>query len=917
MQEVVGRDAELESIAAWLDAPADAVLLIEGEAGIGKTTLVRTAVDLAERRDYLILRSTPAPTETRLSFSALRDLLDEAFAQIEDELPEPQKHALAVTLLQEDPHGDPPERGAISVALLSALRALGRRRPTLVAIDDVQWLDSASRGPLRYALRRLGDDSVRVLVARRSEEGRARDFDLVDGDRLRVIATTPLSVGALGRILHAQLDAAYARPTLRRIHEISGGNPFYALQLARSLGNTPVLGPAAQLPVPSSLHELVDERLLALPPRTLDALAAAAMLSRPTATQLATVLPGDTRDALAPAVEAQIVRDGDDVEFTHPLYAAAVYDLTPPKRRAELHGALAGVVDEREERARHLASATIDPDASVASAVDAGAEAAALRGATAVAAQLKEQAHRLTPGDRADERTQLALDAGWYWFVAGDGDRARLLLESGLSAASPGHNRASALIRLGRFESQAGDRRTAIDLFREALVEVGSNDPALEAEIHEALGWAIHLTRGDALVAQRHARNAIGLAETVGDDHVLASALVVLAQSTFFSGGGLAEATFERAYAVSARAPGRRVLARPHHHWGFLLLCSDRLDEARAVMLEMRELARVRGDETALPWILMRLAQLELYAGNWDDADSLVEDGLDVALHAHQRPIHADLLCTMALFAAHRGDAARARDLADDGMAAAVASGTGIGSPIAEWGLALLDLSLGDHEACASRLEPLLAASERAHVLDPGVNRYVPDLVEALIAAGRVEDAAATLGVLEERAERLSRPSVQASAGRCRGLLLAQQGNVDAALVTLEDAVARHEESPLPLELGRTLLALGEQQRRARRRRSARASLERALVVFEELGAELWAAKARSELGRIAGRAPSPDGLTPTETRVAELVAAGKSNKQVAAELVISIHTVEAALTSIYRKLEVHSRTEMAAKLVE
>jgi DNA-binding CsgD family transcriptional regulator len=271
----------------------------------------------------------------------------------------------------------------------------------------------------------------------------------------------------------------------------------------------------------------------------------------------------------------------------------------------------------------------------------------------------------------------------------------------------------------------------------------------------------------------------------------------------------------------------------------------------------------------------------------------------------------------MALFAAHRGDAGRARSLAEEGVVAAEAAGTGIGSPIADWALAMLDLSLGDSEACARRLEPLLDASERAHVVDPGVNRYVPDLAEALIDLGRLEAADALLTTLERRARELERPSVQAAACRCRALLLAHGGALDPAIALLEEALELHARAPIPYDRARTLLALGGAQRRARQRRTARETLESALAIFEELGAAIWAAKARAELGRIGGRAPSADGLTPTEGRVAALVVEGKSNKEVAADLVLSVHTVEAALTSIYRKLDVRSRTEMAAKLAE
>jgi tetratricopeptide (TPR) repeat protein len=915
--EVVGRDTELQAIAQWLEGAPEDVQVIEGAPGLGKTTLWQAALAEADRRGFLTLRCSPAQSEAQLSFAGLRDLLDRSFDEIADELPEPQRHALAVTLLREPPRAEPPDRGTVAATLLSTLRALGTRRPTLVAVDDLQWLDGASYDPLRYAIRRLEPGTVRFLLARRPDDDALSQL-VLDPDRARVLAVGPLSVGALGRIVHTRLGIAYPRPTLRRIQEVSDGNPFFALQLARSLGPSPPSASDAPFPAPSSLHELVDARLLELSPGAFDVLSIAAIASRPTIELLAAALGEDPSASLDTASAAHIVtREGSRVTFAHPLYAAAVYDLTPAERRVAIHRLLAEIVEEPDERAGHLAAATTEPDPAIADVLEKAAQDAARRGAPAMAAELLEHALRITPVESGFDRGRRSLEAGWYWFVAGDGDRARELLESALAAAPRGHDRGSALIRLGRFESQSGDRRTAIDLYREALEEVGPGDPALGAEIHEALGWAIHLTRGDALVAQRHAQTAIGLAETVGDDEVLSSALVVLAQSTFFSGGGLAEETIERAFAVHAGSPSVRVLARPDHHWAFLLLCADQLDEARSIMLEMRELARARGDETALPWILMRLSQVELYAGNWDLADALVEEGLDIALHAAQRPIHADLLCTMALFAAHRGDAERAHSLADSGVAAALSAGTGIGSPIADSALGMLDLSLGDAAACARRLEPLLEASENAHVVDPGVNRYVPDLVAAHIELGRLDDARANLERLEERALQLDRPSVLAVAKRCRGLLLAAQGDVEDALTVFDEALGLHARATIPFEHARTYLAAGVVRRRARRRRAARESLEQALEIFDALGAELWAARSSAELARIGGRAPSPGGLTPTEQRVAALVADGKANKEVAAELVVSVHTVESTLTSVYRKLEIRSRTELARRLAE
>lgn len=198
---------------------------------------------------------------------------------------------------------------------------------------------------------------------------------------------------------------------------------------------------------------------------------------------------------------------------------------------------------------------------------------------------------------------------------------------------------------------------------------------------------------------------------------------------------------------------------------------------------------------------------------------------------------------------------------------------------------------------------------------EPGLLRCVPDHVETLIALRECDEAERLIGRFERQSVELGRDWARATSDRCRGLILAGRGDLAAAVATLERATAGHRSSSMPFELGRTLLVLGAIQRRAAQRRAARDSLTEALTIFERLGAPLWAAKARAELARIGGRTPSGQKLTPTETRIAQLVASGYTNREVASELVVAVHTVEAALTRIYAKLGVRSRTQLAREL--
>jgi DNA-binding CsgD family transcriptional regulator len=922
MEAIVGRDAELDALETWLEMPSSRVLLLEGDAGIGKTTLWRAGVVRARERGHRVLTAEAVQAETQLSFTALRDLLEGAFDDVADELPGPQREALGVTLLHEAPRGPPPERGAIAVSVVTALNALAARGPVLVAVDDVQWLDSASRTTLGYVLRRLESEPVGVLLARRTTAGTAElplGLDRLDVDRRQVHRLGPLSIGALGHVLHERLGVAYPRPTLHRMGEVSAGNPFFALELARALGEraTP-LGPGEPLPVPESLHSLVGDRLAALPASTFDALVFASALSRPSLERLSSALGSLGDDAIPQALEAGLVEIDDGVlRFSHPVIAAAVYEGASESRRAEVHQILAGVVEDPEERGRHLALGAREPSAEIAAAVEDAARLAAARGAYAAAGELLAEAQRLTPVEDMGERSRRALDSGWHLFTAGDSVRARSLLEYASESAPAGRLRAEALIRLAWLEHHAGDRRVALRSLQAIELEETLEDPALRADVDLLIALSHYIMRDDLALATRHARDAVEISERLGSDAQLVSSLTTLGLCEFLMGGGFPSSAMDRAFSIPAEPADGRILRRPLLHRASMLFYVDRFDEARSILVQVHELAVERGDESFLPWSLSRLTQLELLSGEWGLAGRHAQEGLDLAVQTGQRPLEADLLAARSFVLTHLGEVNEARATAEEALRLAEDTGAGIGRRLAQASLGLLHLSVDELDAALAHLQALYDASQAAGIIDPGENRYVGDLGEALVLLERLPDAARLADESETRAAALARPSALALAERVRGLVALAHGETTTGFAAFDRALAHHNRAPIPFEHARTLLALGTAERRARRRRSARETLGRALAIFEDLGAQLWAAKARSELARIGGRAPAPDGLTPTEQRVAELVAEGRSNKEVAAELVVSVHTVEAALTSIYRKVGVRSRTELARRRAE
>src|SRR5919204_996574 len=390
----IGRDAELARLRAFLERrPEDgaAALLVEGEAGIGKTALWRAATEAARERGLRVLRARPSEAERTLSFAALADLLGDAHEVIE-QLPAVQRRPLAVALLLEESDGPPPDRRAIGVALLATLRTLAEERPLLLGIDDIQWIDPPTAAALVFALRRLADQPLCVVMTERTASDAVLGDEVARALPCERLALGSLSLGAVGQLLQERLDSTFPRPILRRIYDQSGGNPFFALELARALrSRDAVLSPTDELPVPDDLERLLAERLDRLPVETREPLAAVAALAEPT-------LELVPEEPLEPAlVDGVLVLEEDRLRFAHPLLATVAYRRLAPRARRALHRRLGELVQEPEQRARHLAIGADRPDPALAATLDAAAAQAQARGAPEAAAELAEHAITLTP----------------------------------------------------------------------------------------------------------------------------------------------------------------------------------------------------------------------------------------------------------------------------------------------------------------------------------------------------------------------------------------------------------------------------------------------------------------------------------------------------------------------------------------
>nr|MBA3330937.1 AAA family ATPase [Actinomycetota bacterium] len=433
---MIGRDEEQSALHAFLAAVpgGPAALVLTGTAGAGKTTLWKAGLAGALERSYRVLQTSPAQSEAALSFAGVADLLDEVLEESVASLPAPQRRALEVALLLSEAEGPAPDQRAVGVAFLGAVRALSQRGSIVVAVDDVQWLDAASTAALAFAARRLRDEPAGWLLAQRADGEAAVPLALdraLPEERLRRLEVGPLGIDDLHRLLRARLGASFSRPVLRRLHETAGGNPFFALELARALERGSIAAaPGEPLPVPANLRELVRSRLEALPPETREALTVAAALAQPTLALTGAVAQTDAAECLRPAVQADVVGLEDErIRFTHPLLASGSYEAASTGARRRIHARIAELVDDPEERARHLALAVAGPDAAVAASLDDAAHRAHARGSQGAAAELSDQAFRLTPPEHPREARRRAVESASYAFMAGDTPRARGLLE--------------------------------------------------------------------------------------------------------------------------------------------------------------------------------------------------------------------------------------------------------------------------------------------------------------------------------------------------------------------------------------------------------------------------------------------------------------------------------------------------------
>jgi DNA-binding CsgD family transcriptional regulator len=892
----VGREDEVATVVEFVAGGGDdRALVLTGDAGIGKTTILRAGLQRVQQSDSRVLRIRLSAGEAELPFAALGDLLEEAGGEGLTGLAAPQREAIEIALGRAE--GKLNEY-SLSRGLLELLRGWSAAGSVLLVIDDVQWLDRPTASALTFALRRVDPTGLRVLVVVRSADGEATaelPLGLAAWEDVREVAVGPLSVTAIGGLLRDRVGVRLPRPQVEAVHEMSGGNPLFAVELARQGMGDRIEG--------ATWRGVLADRLRGLEPGVQGAVSVAASALRPSPDLV--LAAGVDRVDLRAAIESGVLEQaGERLTFTHPLFRSVAYELLLPDERREVHRRLAAVSKDPVERGHHVSRATTGPDAGAADTVVAAAEGAAVRGDHAGAAGLYRRAAELAPeGDRADEWD---LRASVELAHAGDPETSVVLARGLVARLPPGARRARArhMAVMGMSYEEGVRELTA------ALTDA-RGDHAAEAEIHVDLSeYAVGMCRLDEAVS--HARTAAELASGAGESKTAVAALSLLGFAESVLGGGVPES------ARGAFDHWDGTISADHSPRMDLACCcmhATRFVEAAELFEQELAAAQELGIEPSEVVARGHLSEVQLRAGQWADALANARLALEHARQASDPQVIAAASCITAMAEAVLGYHTEARSLAAAGLAGAeemndfwwILGGRAV--------LGLVALTEEEPSEAVEVLEPAWELMVARGLGDLSIFPVAHVLGEALVAVGRPEEAE-TISDTLRACPVGDKPWCRAMAGRINALVAAGRGDHARARSEIRAALQAHADLPEPFEHARTLHLAGRVERTARHWGAARAALTDALERFDRLGAARWAEKTATDLARLPGRRPgSQDDLTTREREIAELVGEGLANKEVAAKLFVSVNTVEKTLTRVYSKLGVRSRTELAKRL--
>jgi DNA-binding CsgD family transcriptional regulator len=891
---LLGRDAErarLAELLAEAHAGASAALVIRGDPGIGKSALLDDALAAAD--GMTVLRARGVESESELSFAGLADLLGPVTSEL-GSLPPPQRAALAGALALGPPV--PGDRFTLYAATLSLLATVAERAPVLVAVDDAPWLDAPSREALVFVARRLQEEGVVLLMAAREPVG-----DLPE-----------LVLGGLDAAASTALLGDMAPDVAARLFDATGGNPLALLELSSLLsdaqrsGAEPIEEP---VPVGAGIERAFSHRLEALPEPARRALAVAAASESGAVEELVAAGLDMTALELAEAAGLIAVADGR-LTFRHSLLRSVAYRGVPAPEQRAAHRALAAALDG-ERRAWHLAAAAVAPDEEVAAALAEAAGAARARGGPATAMRAAERAARLTPEPAV--RAGRLLEAAGDCARVGRPDRAQELLAEALELAEDPRLRADVQHLHALIEARSGAAAAAAELLGKEAARIEPVDPVRAAMMTMAAVQPL-FEAGDTGTGLEVARRGAALCDRAGLPPMPAG--LPLAMALLLSNERpTARPMLDTAVAWLDEADDPWALG-PVLVFGVGQAFMWMEDHERSRRLVEGAIAQCRAWSAPglMPYGLLCLAELEFRDGRWAQAYAAGNEAVRLAEETGQINDIAYSLAVLARVEAALGHEADCRAHLARSLEIVDLLGAEIVRGYVGCSLGLLELGLGRSEETVAVLERVAAFLAERPAGDPAVMQWPPDLVEAYVRLGRRDEAEAVVDTFERSARHAGSPWAVAAAARCRGLLAPDDGFEEPLRAALE-----HRE--MPFETARTRLVLGERLRRSGRRVEARAELREALAVFERLGAQPWAERARTEL-RASGervRRGSPtaaEQLTPQELQVALEVARGSTNREAAAALFLSPKTIEFHLRNIYRKLGIRSRTELVRRVL-